>query len=127
MIFLYSVIFLSLFFLLLHLVLYEMKWYESILVQLMAVMAMLLSWVNVAHSSPNDSVKVLPDSSNFVTASLVIISPTDDVYSSLGHCAVRMECPSHNLDFCFSSETETGSFNDFINFLMERQVQLCLL
>ena len=95
-----------------------MKWYESILVRLMAVMAMLLSWVNVAHSSPNDSVKVLPDSSNFVTASLLIISPTDDVYSSLGHCAVRMECPSHKLDFCFSSETETGSFNDFINFLI---------
>ena len=89
-----------------------------IMFRLLAVLAMLSAWVNGAHSSPNDSIKVLPDSSNFVTASLVIISPTDDVYSSLGHCAVRMECPSHNLDFCFSSETETGSFNDFINFLI---------
>ena len=89
-----------------------------IMFRLLAVLAMLSAWVNGAHSSPNDSIKVLPDSSNFVTASLVIISPTDDVYSSLGHCAVRMECPAHSLDFCFSSETETGSFNDFINFLV---------
>ena len=86
--------------------------------RLLAVLAMLSAWVNGAHSSPNDSIKVLPDSSNFVTASLVIISPTNDVYSSLGHCAIRMECPSHSLDFCFSSETETGSFNDFIKFLV---------
>lgn len=70
------------------------------------------------RAQTNDSIVVAPDSSNFVTASLLIISPTDDVYSSLGHCAVRMECPAHNLDFCFSSETETGSFNDFINFLI---------
>ena len=70
------------------------------------------------NAQRNDSVVVAPDSSNFVTASLVIISPTNDVYSSLGHCAIRMECPTHRLDFCFSSETETGSFNDFINFLI---------
>ena len=70
------------------------------------------------RAQSNDSIVVAPDSSNFVTASLIIISPTDDVYSSLGHCAIRMECPVHNLDFCFSSETETGSFNDFIKFLI---------
>ena len=49
-----------------------------IMFRLLAVLAMLSAWVNGAHSSPNDSIKVLPDSSNFVTASLVIISPTDD-------------------------------------------------
>ena len=83
---------------------------------IVCLLLILSAWDMRAQS--NDSIVVAPDSSNFMTASLVIISPTDDVYSSLGHCAVRMECPSHKLDFCFSSETETGSFNDFINFLI---------
>ncbi len=56
-----------------------------------------------------------PDSSNFVTASLVVISPGQDVYSSLGHCALRMECSVHDLDYCFSLETDVR-MADFIKF-----------
>ena len=51
---------------------------------------------------------LLPDSSNFVTASLLIASPGDAIYSQLGHAAIRMECPVHNLDYCFSFEEEAG-------------------
>lgn len=51
---------------------------------------------------------LLPDSSNFVTASLLIASPGDAIYSQLGHAAIRMECPVHNLDYCFSFEEEPG-------------------
>lgn len=51
---------------------------------------------------------LLPDSSNFVTASLLIASPGEAIYSSYGHCAFRMECPIHNLDYCFSFEEEAG-------------------
>ncbi len=51
---------------------------------------------------------LLPDSSNFVTASLLIASPGEAIYSQLGHAALRMECPVHNLDFCFSFEEEAG-------------------
>lgn len=51
---------------------------------------------------------LLPDSSNFVTASLLIASPGEPIYSQLGHAALRMECPVHNLDFCFSFEEEPG-------------------
>ena len=51
---------------------------------------------------------LLPDSSNFVTASLLIASPGEAIYSQLGHAAIRMECPVHNLDFCFSFEEEAG-------------------
>lgn len=47
---------------------------------------------------------LLPDSSNFVTASLVTATPTDVIYSSLGHCSLRMQCPSEGLDYFFSLE-----------------------
>ena len=51
---------------------------------------------------------LLPDSSNFVTASLLVASPGKAIYSQLGHAAIRMECPIHNLDYCFSFEEEAG-------------------
>ena len=51
---------------------------------------------------------LLPDSSNFVTASLLIASPGEAIYSQLGHAALRMECPVHNLDYCFSFSEEEG-------------------
>ena len=56
-----------------------------------------------------------PDSSNFVTASIVIFTPGDQIYSSLGHCAMRLECPTHDLDYCFSLETDLD-VADYIKF-----------
>lgn len=62
---------------------------------------------------------LLPDSSNFVTASLLVASPGEALYSSYGHCAFRMECPVHDLDFCFSFEMEFDeSFQDYIKFFI---------
>ena len=86
------------------------------MLRLLAVLAMLLTWVSGAHSSPNDSVKVLPDSSNFVTAfvtaSLVIAEPLHALYSVFGHATLRMECPSFGLDyvFTFESDPNIGTF-----------------
>ena len=42
-----------------------------------------------------------------VFASLIIAEPSNDIYSCCGHCAIRMQCPSHNMDYCF-----TYSFDD---------------
>ncbi len=50
-----------------------------------------------------------PDSSNFVTASVVIATAGDKIYSNVGHCALRMECPVWNLDFCYSFETDVNT------------------
>lgn len=47
---------------------------------------------------------LLPDSSNFVTASLLVISPGPQTVSAMGHSAIRLECPVHNLDYCFTLE-----------------------
>ncbi len=70
---------------------------------------------NGVHGQEAD--EILPDSSNFVKASLVVSSPTDIIYSSLGHCALRMECPTESLDYCFSLEmnAQPGDYLKFLN------------
>ena len=83
-------------------------------------MAFLLeSPVVLAEPSGEDSVAVesvqdgLPedginrDAPDFVTASLLVMGPGDELYSCAGHAALRMECPAYNLDFCFSYESES--------------------
>ena len=44
---------------------------------------------------------------NFVKASLLIMSPGDELYSCAGHSCIRLECPKFNLDYCFSYESES--------------------
>lgn len=44
---------------------------------------------------------------NFVTASLLIMSPGNELYSCAGHSCIRLECPTFNLDYCFSYESES--------------------
>ena len=95
-----------------------------IMFRLLAVLAMLSTWVNGAHSSPNDSVKVLPDSSNFVTASLLVATPTDNAYSIFGHVALRMECPVHQLDNVFTFEHD-GSVDAFHTGIMGKAKAMC--
>lgn len=73
--------------------------------------------MNTIEVFGEEAAKIMPDSSNFVKASLVVSTPTDIIYSSLGHCAIRMECPSEQLDYCFSLETNTspGDYLKFFN------------
>lgn len=47
---------------------------------------------------------------DFIIASVVIADPSADaLYSALGHAAIRMQCPSENLDYCFSYESEDAT------------------
>ena len=50
-----------------------------------------------------------PDSSNFVTASLVIAEPRGALLSVFGHASLRMECPVHHLDFVFTLESDPSA------------------
>ena len=43
---------------------------------------------------------------DFVITSLLVASPGDVLYSKVGHCALRMQCPVHALDYVFSYESE---------------------
>lgn len=49
----------------------------------------------------NDSVD-----NNFVIASILLADPGDVLYSTVGHVALRMQCPTHKLDYVFSYESE---------------------
>ena len=42
----------------------------------------------------------------FVTASLLVIDPGDELFSCVGHAVIRLECPTFKLDYCFSYESE---------------------
>lgn len=70
-------------------------------------MVMFLSY-GVKAQDEDTTYVLLPDSSNFVTASLLVASPGEAIYSQLGHAALRMECPRYRLDYCFSFEEEPG-------------------
>lgn len=76
------------------------------------VATILLASSAVAHAQKKvpwtNGGPLLPDSSNFVTASMLVMSPGEAIYSQLGHGVIRMECPVHNLDYCFSFEEEAG-------------------
>ena len=45
-------------------------------------------------------------SDNFVTASLVITAPLKELFSVFGHATLRLECPTHQLDFIYTWENE---------------------
>ena len=55
--------------------------------------------------SPTAIEDVLPDSSNFVTASILLSSPGKEAFFALGHSGIRLNCPSKGLDYCFSYST----------------------
>lgn len=53
---------------------------------------------------------------DFVEVSLMIADPTDwrdDVLGTKGHAFLRLECPTFNLDYCFSYEGENVNDNLF--------------
>ena len=46
---------------------------------------------------------------NFVTASLLIFGPGNELYACAGHVAFRLECPTFKLDYVFSYEGESAA------------------
>lgn len=43
---------------------------------------------------------------NFVKASLLVMSPGEELFSCAGHACLRLECPEFKLDNCFTYESE---------------------
>lgn len=62
----------------------------------------------------NDTIDRLAD--DFVTVSLVVCDPTEVLYSTLGHAALHLQCPTYDLDYVFSYESE-GVRNKIWTFL----------
>lgn len=53
---------------------------------------------------------------DFVTVSLVVCEPTEVLYSTLGHAALHLQCPTYDLDYVFTYEGE-GVRNKIWKFL----------
>ena len=77
----------------------------------------LLLMVPTAWGQDDDGLDSLRQRDDFVTASLLVSTPGVEVYSVLGHCVVRMECPTYDLDYCFSFEIyKSTTLADFMRF-----------
>lgn len=50
---------------------------------------------------------------NFVTASILVVSPGESIESQFGHSCLRLQCPSEKLDFIFSNEGEGVANNPY--------------
>lgn len=53
---------------------------------------------------------------DFVTVSLVVCDPSEVLYSTLGHAALHLQCPTYDLDYVFTYESE-GVRNKIWTFL----------
>lgn len=60
----------------------------------------------IADSTAAKPFEVLPDSSNFVTVSIIISSPGKGTFYAMGHTGLRLQCPSKGLDYSYSYVTE---------------------
>ena len=54
---------------------------------------------------------------DFVTVSLMIADPGSVFFTVLGHACLRLQCPTFNLDYCYSYESEDMT-NRVLDFLM---------
>ena len=95
---------------------YDMK--EISLYALLLVASLVLAPLQMkaqeesADSVSNDEGGLATD----VFASLIIAEPNNDIYGCCGHCAIRMQCPSHDMDYCFTysfSNTPANKFKFF--------------
>ena len=57
-------------------------------------------------AAPDTLEQLKPD---YILASLLVVSPSAEPYSLFGHCALRLQCPDHDMDYCFTFETPTDT------------------
>jgi len=70
------------------------------------VLSLLVSVAGAADPNAGFSDGIDRNDPKFVTASLLVISPGNELFSCVGHSAIRLECPTFKHDFCFSYESE---------------------
>lgn len=72
---------------------------------------LLLMLLPVYAYAQTDSLAVQQPAEDFVTASVCIASPGDEIYTVLGHACIRLQCPTYGLDYIYSYEAEDASHN----------------
>lgn len=80
-----------------------------------------------AQDISEDSLQRLRLEDDFVTASICTADPTDwrdDMLGVFGHAFIRLQCPTFNLDYCFSYEGQSA--NDDILGLLKGSLKMGL-
>lgn len=72
--------------------------------------------VSTQDQTLQDSLAVT-ESDDFVTASILVATPSDVLYSCVGHASIRMQCPHYDLDVVYTYESETVT-NRVLTFFM---------
>lgn len=72
---------------------------------------LLLMLLPVCAFAQTDSLSVQQPAEDFVTVSVCVASPGDELYSALGHACIRLQCPTYGLDYIYSYEAEDASHN----------------
>ena len=73
--------------------------------KLVRLLLWLLMPASIMHAAqPTDTLQTdtVPDLPTDIKASIFDASAGDDLYTSFGHCAIRLECPSKGFDICFT-------------------------
>ena len=58
----------------------------------------------------------ITEADDFVTASILVATPSDVLYSCAGHACIRMQCPHYDLDVVYSYEADSVT-NKVLTFL----------
>ena len=73
------------------------------------LLLLLTALLPVGVFAQTDTVDVKQPAEDFVTASVCVASPGEEIYSALGHACLRLQCPAHALDYVYSYESEDAS------------------
>ena len=87
----------------------------SIILMLLAPIVCMGQDVNSLEQATQDSLAVT-EADDFVTASILVATPSNVLYSCAGHASIRMQCPYHNLDVVYTYESEPVT-NKVLTFL----------
>ncbi|MBQ4391651.1 MAG: DUF4105 domain-containing protein [Prevotella sp.] len=98
----------------------------SRLAQIVIMAAWLLLPITMMAEKPevgsvpaSDSVLAKPNKAmlqpDYIRATLLVVDPSAEVYSVFGHCALRLQCPTQKMDYCFTFEMSTSA-EDIISF-----------
>lgn len=70
--------------------------------------AMMLPGISYAQT---DTLLVQQPAEDFVIVSVCVATPGNEIYSSLGHACLRLQCPTHGLDYIYSYEADDVRHN----------------
>lgn len=79
------------------------------------VLIYILLFINLSQiKADNDKLASMRDAmqgDDYIRVSLLVASAGNEVYSAAGHSALRMECPSKEIDYCYEYNTDVNIGN----------------